>query len=482
MITAKGHIEIVDTEYSIRTALSIIESGSFLIEPPDSLNEEAVNYLRSISNIPNTPRTQGKIYSAYGIGLSIIFIPFVLIGKTLSHLTGLDVRLILNFILSFYNIPFAILGLYFFQNITIQLGASRAKSIFITICLGIGTCYWKYTVTDFSEISQSCILLGMIYTILKKDRRMWYKLSFYYSFLIILKLTYFVLLPLLLIYFFTESLNQDRREILNNFFKSCSFFIPACIFIAFLNFTRFYSVFKTGYGDAIKFSTDFFIRDWLDYLLSFDRGIIPFNPILLFSLIGAFLVPIKYRRPLVIIELTAFVWYLTMCFWVSLQGGFCWGNRLLVPIIPLLLLPLVFIKFDRMLNKILFSMTLLLSMIIQFSGTFTKIHEIILIELRIQEFYDQIPNSQLLRGIKLFFHKLKSPNAEYLVSNFGAQGSEVINISNYDTFYGFNLWCTHLLKHFGFVKYSYLAGVLNLCTTIALCFALFRIHKIKPKI
>ena len=199
LITAKGHIEISDTEFSIRTALSIIESGSFLIEPPDSLNEAAVKYLRSISNIPNTPGTQGKIYSAYGIGLSIIFIPFVLVGKTLSHLTGLDLRLILNFILSFYNIPFAVLGLYFFQNITIQLGASKAKSIFMTICLGIGTCYWKYTVTDFSEISQSCILLGMIYTILKRDRRMWYKLSFCYSFLIILKLTYLVILPLLLI-------------------------------------------------------------------------------------------------------------------------------------------------------------------------------------------------------------------------------------------------------------------------------------------
>ena len=116
LITAKGHIEIVDTEYSIRTALSIIENGSFLIEPPDSLNEPAVRYLRSLSDTPITPETQGKIYSAYGIGLSVIFIPFVLASKTLSYFTGIDLRLILNFTLSFYNIPFAILGLYFFQS------------------------------------------------------------------------------------------------------------------------------------------------------------------------------------------------------------------------------------------------------------------------------------------------------------------------------------------------------------------------------
>ena len=34
LITAKGHIEITDTEYSIRTALSIVENGTLLIDPP----------------------------------------------------------------------------------------------------------------------------------------------------------------------------------------------------------------------------------------------------------------------------------------------------------------------------------------------------------------------------------------------------------------------------------------------------------------
>ena len=33
MLTAKGHIEIIDTEYSIRTAKAIIEEGTMLIDP-----------------------------------------------------------------------------------------------------------------------------------------------------------------------------------------------------------------------------------------------------------------------------------------------------------------------------------------------------------------------------------------------------------------------------------------------------------------
>ena len=51
--TAKGHLEIIDTEYSLRTAVAIIEHGSMLIEPPNS------------SVLLNTPviESDGKIYS-----------------------------------------------------------------------------------------------------------------------------------------------------------------------------------------------------------------------------------------------------------------------------------------------------------------------------------------------------------------------------------------------------------------------------------
>lgn len=378
----------------------------------------------------------------------------------------MELRLILDFVLSFYNIPFAILGLYFFQKITLLFGASTKKSIFMTVVLGVGTCFWKYSVTDFSEISQSCLILGIFYTILKRNKNIWQNLSFYYSCLLLIKLTYFIYLPCLLVYFFSENMRGNGREIRNNLFKASVYFVPTCSFIALINFLRFNNVFESGYGHVIKFSLDFFLRDWLGYLLSFDRGIITFNPILIISFIGIFCVPNNYRRSFMFIGVTAFVWYLTMCFWVSWQGGFCWGNRLLVPIIPLLLLPLVFLKFDSIFSKILFSLTLLGSIIIQFAGSFTKVHEIILIKIKIQELTDQIPHSQLLRGLELFYHKLRSPNAEYIISEFGTKSTEIINLTSYNTFHGFNLWIVHFLNHAGFKNYSFWVGILVLVFVI----------------
>ena len=478
LFTAKGHIEVVDTEYSIRTALSIVDNGKLLIDPPASLNEAAVNYFRGISNIPNQPETNGKIYSPYGIGLSIIFIPYVLLSKILGWLTGIELRLILDFILSFYNIPFAILGLYFFHKTTTLLGASNLKSSLLTVFLGVGTCYWKYTVTDFSEISQGSILLVILYIIIKKDKNMWYKLSFLYSFLVLLKLTYFIFLPLLLIYFIKENFRLNPTFIINNFLKSSSFLVPTCIFIAVTNTIRFYSPFKTGYGNNITFNIDFFFRDWFDYLISLDRGILSFSPILFISLIGIFFITKRYINSFLIIGIIVLIWYLTMCFWVSLQGGFCWGNRLLVPIIPLIVLPLVFLDFRKASCKLLLFPTLIGSIIIQLAGSFTKVHEIILIKLEIQELSNQIHQSQLWIAIKLFLNKIKSPNAEYLASSFGIDNSDLINLSNYNTFHGFNLWVVHLLNHFGLMNYSHTAGILILFITIISCFTLLRINKI----
>ena len=48
ILTAKGHLEISDTEYSVRTACSIIENGNLLIEPPDPA--ASVNFPKTVSD------------------------------------------------------------------------------------------------------------------------------------------------------------------------------------------------------------------------------------------------------------------------------------------------------------------------------------------------------------------------------------------------------------------------------------------------
>ena len=467
ILTAKGHLEISDTEYSVRTAIAILENGDLLIEAPDH---------EATANFPATG-IKNKVYSPYGIGLSLIFIPFALAGKAISYVSNFDQRHIIDFILSFYNISFALLGLYFFKRIIIHLGSSEKRAIVMMVALGIGTSFWKYTVTDFSEITQACCMLGVIYNITKRVDKKWLHISFWYALLFTIKLTYLIYLPLLFIYFIIDNRKFKKKIIATNFFIASTYALPAFIIIASLNHYRFNNVFESGYGDTINFSFEFMKRDWFGYLISTERGIFSFNPLGFIAIAGIIFVPCEKKAEIYIIGIVVLVWYLTMCFWSSWQGGYCWGNRLLVPIIPFLLIPLTFIPFNNFLSKLLFAATFLVSVSIQIAASFTKIHEIIEIKLRIQEVTEQSPSSQLYRGIELFFHKFKTSKAEYLASDFGVQSTEVINLTKYDTFHGFNLWFVHLLNHLGFRTLSHWAGMTVLILTILMCIALFRIQR-----
>ena len=90
-----------------------------------------------------------------------------------SSILNIDQKIVTDFLLSFYNLPFAILGLYYFKRILTSLGSKENKAILITIILGLGTSFWKYTVTDFSEITQACCLLAIVFHIINKREKQW---------------------------------------------------------------------------------------------------------------------------------------------------------------------------------------------------------------------------------------------------------------------------------------------------------------------
>lgn len=467
VFTAKGHLETSDTEYSVRTSLSIIQNGSLLIDAPDQ---------EAIKNFPSTS-VRDKIYSPYGIGLSLIFIPITLVGILISQFFNFDQRLATDFLLSFYNIPFAIIALYFFYKILMHLGCSSKRASLMMSILAIGTCFWKYTVTDFSEITQACCVLGIIYNMLGNKYKKWLYISFWYSLLITVKLTYFIFFPFLIIFFIIENKGVKFLIIRKKFLFASTIVVPVCLLIAFLNYYRFNDILESGYGKVINFSYVFFKRDWYDYLISTERGILSFNPLFFLSIVGLIFIPRGKRVELTVIGITVLVWYLTMCFWCSWQGGYCWGNRLLTPIAPLLLIPVAFIPIKNYISKIILIFVTLISVLIQFSASFTKIHEIIEIKLKIQELTGQPSDNQLLRGIKLFFHKLTTPEAKYLASDFGTQSTEIINLTIYNSFDGFNLWIVHFLNHLGLKPFSYWAGIIVLSFSILMCITLFRINR-----
>ena len=465
VLTAKGHLEIIDTEYSVRTAIAIVEDGSMLIEPVDQ---------RVVDRFPKIVGTD-KIYSQYGIGLAIIFLPAVILGKFIALFTSIDQRVFIDFILSFYNIPFALLGLYFFRSILLHFEVSQRRANFCIILLFTCTGYWKYSVTDFSEITQICFLLGAVNSSLSKNPNKWKWVSLCCALLVAVKLVYIVLLPLFFIYAIFQSSNSINKKV---FISRCldfsSFLLPIGIFLALLNFLRFGNIFESGYGsEASSFSLQFLHRDWLDYLISFQRGIFPFNPILLFSIIGCFFIPRENIRFFLFIGSIIVAWYLLMCFWKSYLGGYCWGNRLLVPIIPFCFIPFAFLPFNKKLVRISVGIVILLSLVIQVSAVFTKIHETSVLRSKIYEETGLHTPPQLISTFHVFTNKLINDSSHIPASVLGVDADSIIDLSDFESFYGFNLWPIHALKFLSLQSLCYPLSLILLGIVIALVALLF---------
>lgn len=464
IITAKGHLEIIDTEYSVRTALALIEDGSMLIEVID----DAV-----LGIVPKIDGTE-KIYSQYGLGLVAIFLPIVCIGKLISLAFDIDNRIWIDFLLSFYNVPFALLALYFFKSILLRLGTSKPQATTCMLLLFFCTGFWKYSVTDFSEITQVAFLLGAINSLLLEKRSKWKHVSFWLALLIAMKLVYVLLLPIFFAYaIWCEFEKMNLKVLSKRFFDFCFFLVPLGLFLAYMNYMRFGSIFETGYGSqASSFSWDFFQRDWFDYLISMQRGILPFNPMLLLSSIGWFFLPKENRKFFLLIGLMILGWFILMCFWKSLQGGYCWGNRLLIPILPLLMLPLAFIPNRKKLKQLFLLLLIPISLIIQFSAVCVKTHEVSVLRTEIHSRTKLDTPSQLPSTIRLFWHKLTNDSTVIPASALGVSSRESFDLSSYESFHGFNLWPVHGLKFLGLqhICFAFSWGLLALI--IAILFSL----------
>ena len=464
LISAKGHLEIIDTEYSVRTALSLIEKGSMLIDIVDS----------AVLGI--APKIDGtnKIYSQYGLGLVAIFLPIVCVGKLVSLALAIDQRIVIDFLLSFYNVPFAILGLYFFRSILVQLGAPHTKATTCMLLLFCCTGFWKYSVTDFSEITQVAFLLGAINSLLLEKRSKWKHVSFWCTLLVAMKLVYVVLLPIFFAYaIWCEFEKMNLKVLSKRFFEFCFFLGPLGLFLTYMNYMRFGSIFESGYGSqAASFSFEFFQRDWFDYLFSMQRGIFPFNPILLFSSIGWLFIPKENRKFFLFIGLVILSWFIIMCFWKSLQGGYCWGNRLLIPILPLLMLPLAFIPNRKKLRQLFLLLLIPISLIIQFSAVCVKTHEVSVLRNEIHSQTNLSTPPQLTSTLHLFWYKLTNDSAIVPASALGVSSDESYDLSSYESFYGFNLWPVHGLKFLGLqhICFAFSWGLLALI--IAILFSL----------
>gem|GEM_PF-961181 len=436
VFSAKGYVEVSDTALSIATARSLVLEGNLKVERQDGYTLQGVD---------------GNSYSKYGIGLALYYLPIVAACSCAAWMTGLSENEATLFAISFANIPFAMLSLWLFWKCLRTLGITRLAARLTVWSMGFGTLMWYYAVSDFSEVMQMTFLLLATYGLLLRRGNSVLMSGIGFAALILVKLVHIALLPLFLAYICVSGEGTWRKKAL----ELSGFMVPvfgAIGALAALNWIRFGSPFETGYGgEASQFFPGRIFLTAPKLLWSLDKGMFIYSPILVLGLLGWVEFCRKRFFEAIFLFLLISENLLLTAAWHSWIGGWCYGPRLLVPMLPFWMIPVAFwldASREKWRRGCFIGLTLV-SILTQLPGIVVKNQEVLQIienEMTPDERKYAVPN--YVATLRVFWSKMcnREGTEVYRLSEFGVPTERVIDVSQYKSYLGFNLWTEHLSR------------------------------------
>lgn len=291
----------------------------------------------------------GRYYSPYGIGQALVAAPLFMIGQWLTERT--DFHYLAAFMTSLTNsfVTAALISILFVFYL--MLGYSRHSALLTALVTGLTTMLWPYSRYFFSEPLVSLGQLGavfLIYRAVKYPEQALVSLGlagFSFGLAIVTRPITVLFCPVLLFYFVLEARYHKRAIVGRHLVALFGVIGLFSLIVAYYNWHRYGNPFIQGYmplpdGSPQTFNYPF-LKGLAVLLVSPGKSLFLFSPVLLLALTG---LPRLYRRfpALTILIMVLSSSYIALyARWCQIEGGYSWGPRFLLPIIPLLALPLI---------------------------------------------------------------------------------------------------------------------------------------------
>lgn len=276
----------------------------------------------------------GRLYSKYGIGTSLLWGIPLSVAWAIHHVTGIDLDTVAGFGISFVNPVLVVFTAWSMLYALRRLGANQSAR-FITVFLYVtGTSMLAYANTAFSEPLVGLLLLwAVVLPVVEGGIRAALISGALITCSSLVK-PELVPLPACLLPLFAA---KCRRGELVAF---CLASAVGGLLLALNNLACRGSITCFSYGDE----TRQFGSPWVALTHQFfgiDRNLFLFNPALLLALTGWIVI---YRTPAwrSLSGACLLVWVVYLPFyssWYAWQGGMCFGPRFFQSFIPLTLLP-----------------------------------------------------------------------------------------------------------------------------------------------
>ncbi len=295
----------------------------------------------------------GELYSRKGLGMVGLALPLVWLAKQWDALGLVHAALLLNPLLTAWTG-----GLLY--RASRRLGWPAATGVAVSLTFGLATLAWPYTQTFFSDPVCAWGLFAALYALIaySQNGRKRYLVfgGTAWSVAYLARVVNLVTLPIFavaLIWVVYKRVRTDQSSVfdlrssfllLQNWRPLVSFALPVVLAGAlslWWNAARYGSVWDAGYVETETFSAN-----WLvgvsGLLVGPARGLLWYSPVLILAVPGAIVLWRRNRAGsrwlLLASGAVALVYVALYGKWYMWHGGYSWGPRFLVPLMPLLAL------------------------------------------------------------------------------------------------------------------------------------------------
>jgi len=284
----------------------------------------------------------GRAYVKYGLGLPVIELPFLAAALLIARTGGVAEPQAIAGVLSLVN-PLLTTG-----TAIALFALCRSWSFqptigwWLMIAYALGTFAWVYATGDTSEPLQAfCLLLALLqlvrYRTTNRMVLMWGS-GLAVASAILTKAANAVLVPAFVLYALVmlySARSPSRREMWPALLRLTVPIGMCLLFLAWLNWYRWGSAWETGYEPHAF--TNPVLSGIYGLVLSFNKGIIFYAPLVVLAPVGIVLMRNAERAEAALIGLASVTCISLFASFYNWGAGWSWGPRYLLPVLPLLI-------------------------------------------------------------------------------------------------------------------------------------------------
>lgn len=341
LLTFSGHFHGIDELAAHATVESLAREGS--------LSVEQLGWAQTWTPTQVATGRDGEIFSKRGIVHSLSLFPFWQIGRLLAGVGLVQLS-------AFAAVLATVAAAVFLTHTAMMLGASQRRAAAIGIVFGLASPAWVYARFHYSEpLTTLCWTAAFWLVVRGREQNTPDRAAVLSGFVlgagVLVHKINIVALVVLGLWWLWQATYTPRwwRQLL--FFGLGA--VPSGLVLAGLNWLRYGTLLTTGYTSP----EEGFVFDYTSsipgLLVSPGKGIVWFAPAVVLALAGwrGFW---RERHPVAVLAAGWIGGALAVYGgWFMWWGGWSWGPRYLVPILPFLLFPLVWYPRTRIANSVL---------------------------------------------------------------------------------------------------------------------------------